>query len=182
MGRAGQPKPSRVKRIVVIVLLIVILAPIIGYFTVPAVRSRIDGLLNDASVAFALWRNPSGNAIDSNVGTMWLANPASGVPALTVNFTKTTNLAELIFQVGATPGAEYATYARPRQVELVFPGEAQTVTLELQDDPGAQETCLNQIHAVRTFEIRILSVYEPDRPGQDLVALREVEFIAENCR
>lgn len=181
MGRAGQPRPSRVKRIVVIVLLVVILAPIVGYFAVPAVRSRIDGLLNDASVAFALWRNPSGNAVDSNVATMWLANPVSGVPSVTVNFTETTNLAGLIFQIGATPGAEYAAHARPRQVELVFPGETQTVTLDLADDPGPQERCLDQRHAVRTFEIRILGVYEPDRPGQDLIALREVEFIAGNC-
>ena len=45
MGVAGHPRPSRLKRIVVVVLLVVVIAPIVGYFTVPAVRSQIDALI-----------------------------------------------------------------------------------------------------------------------------------------
>lgn len=181
MGRAGQPRPSRLKRVIFVLLLLLVLGPIVAYFTVPAARSRIDGLINDASVAFALSRHPSSNALDKNVATFWLADPNAGVPTLIVNFTDTTDLAGLIFQSGATPGAEYQNHARPWRVELVFPGETQTVIVELQDDPGPQQKCLAQNHSVRTFEMRIVSVYEADPGGQDLVALREVEFISGSC-
>lgn len=177
----GQPRPSRVKRVIVLALVLLIILPIVGYFTVPAVRSRIDGLINEGAVAVALFQNPSGNAIDSNVASFWLANPAASVPNVTVNLTDTTNLAGMTFHSGATPGADFQKYARPRQVAIVFAGEVQPVTFELDDDPGPQERCLNQNRSVRTFEIRILSVYEPPAVGQDLVALREVEFIAGNC-
>jgi hypothetical protein len=181
MGRAGQPRPSRVKRIIFVLLLLLILGPIIAYFTVPAVRSRIDGLINDASIAFTLSRNPSDSALDKNAATYWLADPNAGVPTLTVNFTDTTDLAALTFLSGATPGADYQNHARPWRVELVFPGETQTVILELQDTPAPQTRCLGQNHSVRTFQMRIVSVFEADPGGQDLVALREVDFISGSC-
>lgn len=180
MGRAGQPRPSRVKRVFFIVLLLVIVLPIVGYFTVQPVRVAIDRMLRDASIGFTLWRNPSSNAFDEDVATFWLANPASGVPALTVTFRADTNLAGLTFHSGA-PGADYQTHARPRQVELVFLGETQTEVLELRDDPGPQEVCLDRIHPLRQLDIRILSVYEPVQSGRALVALREVGFKSGNC-
>lgn len=164
-----------------VVLLLLIIVPAVAYFTVPAVRNRIDDLINDASVAITLFRNPPGNAIDSNVASFWLADPASGVPSVTVNLDKTTNLAGMTFQSGAPPGAEFERHARPRRVEVVFPGEAQTETFELLDDPAPQLRCLNQIRVVQTLEIRILSVYEPPTDSQALVALREVAFTAGNC-
>lgn len=181
MGLFGQPRPSRVKRVIVVALVLLIILPIVGYFTVPAVRSRIDGLINDAAVAIALFQNPSGNAVDSNVASFWLADPADGIPSVRVNLDKTTNLAGMTFQGGATPGAEFQKYGRPRQVEIVFFGEGRNEAFELKDDPAPQVKCLTELHLVQTFEIRILSVYEPPAPGQDLVALREVAFTKERC-
>lgn len=181
MGARGQPRPSRLKRVVLVLLVLVIVLPIVGYFTVPAVRQQIDGLLNKAGVAFTTFRNPSGNALDGNVGTVWLADATAGAPTLTVTFPGTTSLAGMIFQIGAEPGPDYGSHARPRQVELSFPGETQTVLIDLQDDPGPQERCLNRNHDVATFNIKIVSVYPSGTGGQNLVGLREVEFISGSC-
>ena len=181
MGARGEPRPSILKRVLVILLVLLIVLPIVGYFTVPQVKQAIDGLIDRGRQALTLQQNPSGNAVDGNVSTFWLADPTSGPPTLTVNFSETTNLSGLIFQIGATPGADYSSHARPRQVELVFPGDPQTVRIDLEDNPGPQERCLNQNREARTFDIRILSVYPPTAGGQNLVGMREIEFIAGSC-
>jgi hypothetical protein len=181
MGARGQPRRSILKRVIVVLLVLLIVLPIVGYFTVPAVRQAIDGLINRGRFALTLQQNPSGNAIDGNVGTVWLADPAGGPPTLTVNFTETTNLSGMIFQIGAAPGADYASHARPRQVELVFPGDTRTIRIDLDDNAAPQERCLNQRQDVRTLDIRILSTYPPAAGGQNLVGMREIEFIAGSC-
>jgi len=164
-----------------VVLLVVVIAPIVGYFTVPAVRSQIDALIEDASIAITLWRNPPDNALDADVGTLWLGDPTAGAPTLTVNFGETTDLAGMIFQAGAAPGDDYLTHARPRQIELSFPGDERTEVIELADDPGPQERCLSQNRSVRTLDIRIVGVYEAEAAGDDLVAIRDIEFISVSC-
>ena len=169
MGRRGQPRPSILKRVVVVVLVLVIVLPIVGYFTLPQFKQAVDGLINRAMQTFTLQQNPSGNAVDGNVATVWLADPSGAPPTLRVNFAETTDLSGMIFQIGATPGADYASYARPRQVELVFLGDPNTIRINLEDDPGPQERCLPENHQVRSLDVRILSTYPPGQGGQNLV-------------
>jgi hypothetical protein len=181
MGRRGQPRPSILKRVLVVALVLLIVLPIVGYFFVPSFKQAVDGLINRGSVALSLQQNPSGNAVDGNVTTFWLADPTGPPPTLTVNFSETTDLSGMIFQIGATPGTEYASHARPRQVELAFPGEPQTVRINLEDDPGPQDFCLTENHQVRSLDLRIISVYPPAPSGQNLVAMREIEFKSGSC-
>lgn len=181
MGDRAQPRPSVLRRVLVVLLVLLLALPIVGYFTVPAVKQAIDGLINRATVAIALFQNPSGNAVDGDVSTVWLADPTGTPPSLRVNFTETTNLSGMIFQIGAAPGTDYASHARPRQVEIAFLGEVPTVRIDLKDDPGPQTQCLNPTHEVRTIDIRIVSVYPPALDGQNLVGMRDIEFKAGSC-
>lgn len=181
MGVRGQPRPSRLKRVILVALLVLIVAPIVGYFTVPAIRDRIDGLIDSATVAFTLFRHPSENALDGDVGTVWLSDPGTGAQTVTVNFDEPKDLAGMVFQIGAAPGPDYASHARPRHVELVFPGDARTVTLELNDDPAPQRRCLRENQLVGTFNMRIVSVYPAAPGGKNLVGLRDVVFLAGSC-
>ena len=180
MGARGQPRPSWLKRILVIALILLIVLPVVGYFAVPAVRDRINGLIDQVQVAFATFRNPSSNAIDRDFTTAWLAD-ANGTARMTVTFGGTTDLAGFVFHTGPSTGPDFTSKARPRQVELIFPGDPQTVTINLEDIPGLQRKCLPQNRQVATFDIRVLNVY-PAAPGnQNLLALREVEFISRSC-
>ncbi len=180
MGREGRSRGSFVKWLLMIVVVVVVLAPVVGYLAVPGIHDQIDSLLGQGGQQVILLRHPSSNALDKDITTYWLADPANGDDTVTVNFSETTNLAGLIFHVGAT-GADYQTYGRPSQVQLVFPGEPKPVSILLNDDPAPQQRCLKKPESVRTFDIKIVGSNPGQSPDQDLVALREVEFIAGSC-
>ena len=88
--------------------------------------------------------------------------------------------AGLIFNIGA-PASDYATYGRPREVQVTFPGVPTPVSMLLDDSPAPQQRCLQQHASVRTLNVRIVSSYPPSGANQNLVATREIEFIAGNC-
>jgi hypothetical protein len=64
---------------------------------------------------------------------------------------------------------------------VTFPGVPTPVSILLDDSPAAQQRCLQQHASVRTLNIRIVSSYPPSGANQNLVATREIEFIAGNC-
>ncbi|HEY7023466.1 MAG TPA: hypothetical protein VH371_00750 [Candidatus Limnocylindrales bacterium] len=180
MGRTGRSAGWFLKRALVILVLIIIVAPIVGYFAVPSFHDKVNSLIGQGGTSAILLQHPSTNALDKDVNTFWLADQASGQTTVTVNFGQTTELAGLIFNIGA-PASDYSTYGRPRQVELTFPGNPTPVMMILDDSPAPQQRCLQQHPSVRTFNVRIVSSYPPSGANQNLVATREIEFIAGSC-
>ena len=168
------------KRVLVVALVLVIVAPIVGYFAVPSFHDQINSMLGQGGTSVVLLQHPSTNALDKDVNTFWLADQASGHTTVTVNFGQTTDLAGLIFNTGA-PGTDFANFGRPREVQLVIPGVATPVAMLLNDVPSPQKLCLPTKAQVRTFDIRIVSSYPPSSGNQNFVATREIEFIAGSC-
>ena len=181
MGRVGRSAGWWFTRLLLLVVILVIVLPVVGYFTIPSVKTQIDSLIGKGGTQAVLLQHQSNNALDKDVNTYWLADQASGDTSLTVTFNQTTSLVGLRFYSGAT-APDYASYGRPRQVDLIFPGSPQPVTILLDDDPAVQLRCLKTPQQVATFSIRITSSYPPQTGSQNLVALREVEFIAGSCQ
>ena len=180
LGRSGRSAGWFFKRLLVVVIVLAIVAPIAGYFAVPSFHDQINSMLGQGGTNVILLQHPSTAALDNDVNTFWLADQASGHTTVTVNFNQTTELAALTFNSGAS-GNDYSSYGRPRELQLIFPGEASPTSILLDDSPAPQTRCLNPHHNVRTFDIRIVSSYPPQGTNQNLVAMREVEFIAGNC-
>jgi hypothetical protein len=180
LGRKGRSAGWFVKRLIVVAIVVALIAPVVGYFAVPSFKEQINSLLGQSGASVILLQHPSTNALDKDINTFWLADQASGHTTVTVNFGQTTSLAGLIFHSGA-PGTDYTTYGRPLEVQLVFPGNPNPVTMRLNDDPAPQKLCLPTVASARTFDIRIVSSFPPSGSNQNLVALREVEFIAGSC-
>jgi hypothetical protein len=180
MGRSGRSAGWFVKRLLVLVIVIALIVPIVAYLAVPGFREQVSSMLGQGGSNVLLLQHPSTAALDKDVNTFWLADQASGHTTATVNFGQTTDLAALTFNAGAPP-ADFASYGRPREVQLVFPGEPSPVTVLLDDTPAPQTRCLHGNHQARTFDIRIVSSYPPAGANQTLVAMREVEFIAGSC-
>jgi hypothetical protein len=179
MGRKGRSAGWFVKRAVVLLVLVLVIAPVIGYFAVPAFKTQVDALLGSGGASVVLLQHPSTNALDADVNTFWLADPSSGNATLTVTFAKTINLAGITFYGGAS-GSDYANYGRPKQVDVSFPGNPQPVHLLLNDDPATQVRCVGPVQ-LATFTIRVVSSYPGRPPNPDFVALRWVEFKEGSC-
>ena len=180
LGRGKRGAGWFLKRLLVVVLVLVLVVPVVGYFAVPSFHNQINSLLGQGGTSATLLQHPSTNALDKDVNTFWLADQASGHTTVTVSFAQTTDLAGLIFNTGA-PGTDFATYGRPREVQLVFPGVPTPVAMLLNDVAAPQKLCLPTKAQVRTFDIRIVSSYPPSGGDQNLVATREIEFIAGSC-
>jgi hypothetical protein len=180
MGSKGRSAGWFLKRLIVLALVVVIVAPIVGYFAVPSFHDQVNSMLGQGGANVTLAQHPSTNALDKDVNTFWLADQASGHTTVTVNFAQTTDLAGLIFHIGA-PGTDFGTYGRPREVQLIFPGNPTPVSILLKDDPAAQQRCLPQRVSVRTFDVRIAGSFPAQGSNSNLVATREIEFIAGNC-
>ena len=180
MGSHGRSAGWWIKRALVLVVILAIVAPVVGYFAVPSFHDKVNSLLGQGGTNVTLLQHPSTAALDKDVTTYWLADQASGHTTVSVNFGQTTELAGLIFNVGA-PGTDFANYGRPREVQLIFPGAPTPQSILLNDDPAPQTRCLSAHQQVRTFDIRIVSSYPPQGANQNLVATREIEFIAGNC-
>lgn len=180
MGRSGRSAGWFIKRLLVVAVLVALIGPVVGYFTIQSVRNQIDSLIGQGGSSVTLAQHPSSKALDKDINTYWLADKAAGKTTVTATFPQTTELAGLIFHVGATAD-DYAKYGRPHEVQLSFPGDPKTVSILLNDDPGPQQRCLSKAASVRTFDVRIVSSYPPQSGDQNLVALREMEFISGSC-
>jgi hypothetical protein len=182
MGRRGRSAGWYIKRLLVVALVVAIIAPVVAYFAVPSFKEQINALLGQGGATVLLSQHPSTAALDTDINTYWLADQASGHTTVTVNFGgKAEDLAALTFNTGA-PGQDFAKYGRPREVQLIFLGDPNPVSILLDDTPAPQPKCLHTNHLTATFDIRIVSSYPPQGADKNLVAVREIgDFKSGSC-
>ena len=104
MGRKGRSAGWFLKRVLVLVLVIVIVAPVVGYFAVPSFKDRVNSLFEQGATSALLLQHPSTLAADGNITTFWLADKTSGQTILTINLGQATDLRGVIQYWGARPG------------------------------------------------------------------------------
>ena len=78
MGRKRKVAGWYFKRVLVLVLVIVIVAPVVGYFAVPSFKDRVNSLFGQGGTSALLLQHPSTLAADGNIKTFWLADQTSG--------------------------------------------------------------------------------------------------------
>lgn len=172
MGSAGQPRRSRVKPVLLVLLLAAVLVLVGGYFVDSRIKGAVDGAIGSVRNLIETTTHPPGQAFDGKIETFWLADPGGGTPAQRVPLTETVDLIRVLVHSGAGAGPEFTAYGRPRTIEFQFPS-VDSIEIELEDDPAAQEFELD-VPAVGEYVFRIIDFYEADDPDQHLVALRDV--------
>jgi ribosomal protein L40E len=126
---------------------------------------------SDAKASSQLSTHPARLAMDLIKETYWAANTSTDKqPWLRLSFGGPVDLDGLLLTTGA--GNDYASLARPKQVQLVF-SDKTTKQLTFKDDPNPITYDISA-HGVTYVEIHILSVY-PSAQSPD-VAINEVEF------
>ncbi len=172
LGRRGRSAGWLIKRVVVIVLILAIVIPVVGYFVDQGFHDRVNSLIGQGGNNVLLLQHPSGDATDSKPSTYWLVDLSTGNARVTTGYKGTVDLAQVSFNSGA-PDPDTATYGRPREVAITIPGDS-TYTVTLADSSAVQAYCLPHHDLVSEFTIQILSSYAPADPTQKLVALRDV--------
>jgi hypothetical protein len=115
-------------------------------------------------------------AVDNNTNTFWLAETGAGDPALTVEIGSTINLGGLVVHSGSTTESDFTGHRRPKTLELSFPGTEQPdVELPLADTSDPQSIALD-VRQIDTVVIRVTEWFESGAGGDDLIAIREIEF------
>jgi ribosomal protein L40E len=174
-----------------IVALGVIAAVVLAYLVVPPIRDRVNNTAKsayaaahrhfapstsyvrptDARASSQLSTHPARLTIDLVKETYWAANTSTDKqPWLRLSFGSPVDLDGVLLTSGA--GKDYASLARPKQVQLVF-SDKTTKQLTLKDDPNPIGYDITA-HGVTYVEIHILSVY-PSAQSPD-VAITEIEF------
>ena len=174
-----------------IIALGVIAVVVLGYIVVSPLRTRVNSSIQSAFVAahrhFApttsyvrpsgatassqLSTHPARLSVDLITETYWAANTSTDKqPWLRLNFGGPVDIDGILLTSGA--GNDYASLARPKQVQIVF-SDKTTTQLTFKDDPKPS-TYYVSAHNVTYVEIHILSVY-PSAQSPD-VAINEVEF------
>jgi ribosomal protein L40E len=164
---------------------------VLGYLAIPPLHDRVNGTVKAAYAAahkhFApstsyvrasavtassqVSTHPSRLAIDLIKETYWAANTATDKqPWIRLSFGGPVDIDGILLTSGA--GNDYASLARPKQVQLVF-SDKTTKQLTLKDDPKPTTYDVSA-HGVTYVEIHILSTY-PSAQSPD-VAINEVEF------
>ena len=191
MGEAGQPRPSPLGQIAPLLIIAVAAGAVVGYLFVPPLHQRVDGLVADLRLSYlpeisdlhppqASGDGVDGHtgdlAVDDNTVTYWLADPAGAGPTLTVELGAPTNLGGLIFHSGSATDSSFTKHRRPERVELSFPGtERPPIELDLKDQSEPQAISLDA-RGVSTVVIHVVSWFEAGAGGDQLIALREIEF------
>ncbi len=177
MGVQGQPRRSRLRLLIGLVLVVLVVGGIAAYVLDAGFHDRVESAVGSVGRVYDTWSHPSAQAIDSKIETYWLADSSGGQPTLTMNLDKATDVVGIRFQVGSSIGPDFTNYARPRTVELQLPGVA-PVRLLLKDDPAAQEFPVTG-SAVQTLVLRILDWYPATDPAQPLIAVRDITVIGQ---
>jgi hypothetical protein len=111
-------------------------------------------------------------SIDLIKETYWAANTATDKqPWLKMTFASPVDFDQILVTTGAA--ADYATVARPKEVQIVL-SDKSSVRVTLKDDPTPTGYDVNA-RGVTSVQIHILSVY-PTAQSTD-VAINEVEFV-----
>jgi ribosomal protein L40E len=174
-----------------IVALGVIAAIVLAYLIVPPLHDRVNSTVkstyavahrhfapttsyvrpSDAKASSQLSTHPARLAIDLIKETYWAANTSTDKqPWIRLSFGGPVDLDGLLVTSGA--GNDYASLARPKQVQLVF-SDKTTTKLTFKDDPNPVTYDITA-HGVTYVEIHILSTY-PSAQSPD-VAISEVEL------
>lgn len=169
----------------------VVVVIVLAYFVIPPLRTSVNGNVtsayaaahrhfapstsyvrpSDAKASSQLTTHPARLAMDLIKETYWAANTNTDKqPWLRLSFGGPVDIDGILLTSGA--GNDYATLARPKDVQIVFSDKTST-RLTLKDDPNPI-TYDVPAHGVTYVEIHILSVY-PSAQSPD-VAINEVEF------
>jgi ribosomal protein L40E len=169
----------------------VIVAIVLAYFVIPPLHTRVNSTVNsvyaaahrhfapstsyvrpsDAKASSQLTTHPARLAMDLIKETYWAANTTTDKqPWIRLSFGSPVDIDGILLTSGA--GNDYATLARPKDVQLIF-SDKTSAMLTLKDDPNPI-TYDVPAHGVTYVEIHILSVY-PSAQSPD-VAINEVEF------
>lgn len=169
----------------------VIVAIVLAYFVIPPLRTRVNSTVNsvyaaahrhfapstsyvrpsDAKASSQLTTHPARLAMDLIKETYWAANTTTDKqPWIRLSFGSPVDIDGILLTSGA--GNDYATLARPKEVQVIFSDKTST-RLTLKDDPKPI-TYDVPAHGVTYVEIHILSIY-PSAQSPD-VAINEVEF------
>jgi hypothetical protein len=174
-----------------IVALGVIVAVVLAYFVVPPLHDRVNSTVrlaylsahrhfapstsyvrpSDAKASSQLATHPARLTIDLIKETYWAANTSTDKqPWLRLSFGGPVDLDGILLTSGA--GNDYASMARPKQVQLLF-SDKTTTQLTFKDDPKSIAYDITA-HGVTYVEIHILSFYTSAQSTD--VAINEVEF------
>ena len=192
MGRAGEPRGSILKPLLVILLLLAVAGAAVGYVAVPNIRQRVDSAIADLRRIVmptledvhpirregeGTTDHPAAAAADDNTLTFWLAEPSTDPPLLKVTFAEPFDLGALVFHTGSSTESDFTLYRRPKSVQLTFPDtSANPLVIGLADESIDQRYPAD-VPGVQVIEVRILDTH-PSTGGDQLTALREIEFKA----
>jgi hypothetical protein len=191
LRKDAAPRRGLLGQLVPLLVVAVVAFGLTSYFLMPSVRSAVDGAVTDVRLRFfaqfvdlhpvsASGTGAHGNAgqlaVDDNTATFWLADPGAGDPTLTVQIGSTVNLGGLVVHSGSTTESAFTAHRRPKTIELTFPGtDRPAVSLPLTDTSAPQPVAVD-VREVATVVIRIVDWYEAAAGGDQLVAIREIEF------
>jgi hypothetical protein len=191
LGEAGRPRPSAIRRVGPLLVVAAIAFGATSLLVVPGPRAFVEGAVTDLRLRFlpqivdihpvgvsgpSVGANGADLTIDDNTATFWLADPAAGDATLTVDVGSTVNLGGLVVHGGSSTESDFTKHRRPRTIELTFPGtERPAVDLGLKDTSDPQPLSLD-VRGVETVVIRVVDWYESGAGGDELLAIREIEF------
>jgi hypothetical protein len=191
LGQAGQPRPGPLRRAIPFLLIGVLAFGATSVVVVPRVRDYLGGVITDLRLRFlpeisdihpvnvqgaGVGSNTGKLAIDNNIKTFWLADPASGVPTVTAGLDSTVNLGGLVVHSGSSTTTEFTSHRRPKTLELTFPGTEQPpVQVTLKDVAEPQPVAID-VRGIKTVAFRVVDWFEAAAGGDKLVALREIEL------
>ena len=191
LGDGGQPKRSLVGRLVPLLVIAVIAFGVTSILIMPNARDALGDLVTDLRLRFmpqiedvhpiraqgaGEGRNDGRLAVDNNTATFWLARSGTTEPAVTVEIGSTINLGGLVVHSGSTTESDFTAHRRPKTLELTFPGtDRPAVEVSLDDVAEPQPVALD-VRDIDTVVIRVVSWFEAGAGGDQLVAIREIEF------
>jgi ribosomal protein L40E len=190
VGEAGQPRPSVLRRIAPL-LVVAIIAFGATSLVIPGTRAAIGGVVTDLKLRFlpeiadvhpvgatgeGVGSNTAKLAIDDNTATFWLADPAAGDPALTVDIGSKINLGGLVVHSGSSTQSDFPKHRRPKTIELTFPGTDRPAVDQVLADTSDPQPVSLDVRGVETVVIRVVDWFESGAGGDQFVAIREIEF------
>ncbi|HEX5241145.1 MAG TPA: zinc-ribbon domain-containing protein [Candidatus Limnocylindrales bacterium] len=191
LGDEGQQRPGVLSRLVPLVLVALIAFGATSLVVMPSARSFVADRVNDVRLQFfgqisdihptaaqgaGVGANTGSKAVDDNTATFWLADPSKGAPTLTASFGTTFNLGGLVLHSGSTTQSDFTKHRRPKTIELSFPGTtAAAIQVSLADTADPQPMSVD-VRSIQTVVVKVLDWYESGAGGDQLVAIREIEF------
>jgi hypothetical protein len=159
------------------------------------VRDAIGGLITDArltltpkfgdihptKVTGATGDVTAPLAIDNNTADVWFADASKDRVTVRADVGDPFNLAGFVIHSGATTDADFDKQARPKTIEVTFPGtkqEAKRITLE---DTSKGQIIGLDVRGITSLVITIIDTY-PSTGSDTRIAIREIEIKERHLR